>query len=321
MKFLAAVCAFTLFLGSRAADFMSAMNTRFEFAGVEQARHVLTNRDDFVIRLSPFDRAARLKTSADVSESQFLAFVATNILAFEPSEISLIKRGLAKLKPNLHALKVNWPESIQFIKTTGREEGDAAYTRANAIVFPRSKLRPGGSESIEDLIAHEIFHVLSRHDSTVKEKLYGAIGFHKCDELVFPPSLVRITNPDAPRNDHWIALTTNGKTVPAIPILFADPARYDIKRGGEFFSYLQFKFLVVQTNGATAIKYDTAKPILLDPAQAEGFFTQVGQNTQYIIHPEEILAENFKLLVTGNKKVRSPEILSEMKSILNSPGQ
>ena len=46
-----------------------------------------------------------------------------------------------------------------------------------------------------------------------------------------------------------------------------------------------------------------------------GFFDQVGTNSQYIIHPEEILADNFALLVTGDGKIRLPEVLSRMTDI------
>jgi len=43
------------------------------FASVETARSVLTNRDEFISALSPFDRAARLKTGRVVEEAEFLA--------------------------------------------------------------------------------------------------------------------------------------------------------------------------------------------------------------------------------------------------------
>ena len=316
MKILFIAGSFALLFASYAADVTFGKSTQFQFATVDEGRHVLTNRDDFVSRLSAFDRSARLKTSATVGEEQFLAFVATNVLAFDDAEALVVKQSLERLKPKIEPFKLPWPESILLIKTTGKEEGDAAYTRANAIILPRSKLRPNSGESIEDLICHELFHVLSRNQPALKEKLYSAIGFHKCDELPFPPPLVRITNPDAPKNDHWISVKKDGPALSAIPILFAEPSKYDTRRGGEFFQYLRFKLLVVQTNPVTAVKFDEGTPLLLEPREAQGFFEQVGQNTQYIIHPEEILADNFKLLVTGRTNVKSPQILSKMKSIL-----
>ena len=48
------------------------------------------------------------------------------------------------------------------------------------------------------------------------------------------------------------------------------------------------------------------------------FYEQVGKNTGYIIHPEEILADNFALLILGNKKVKSPKIISELNKVLIS---
>jgi hypothetical protein len=316
MKLLLAVILSSPF--SSRAEVIFTPNTRFRFTSPDQARQVLTNRDDFIARLSSFDRAARLKTPSDVSESQFLAFVATNILAFTPDEISRVELGLEHIKPKIDALKLPWPELISFIKTTGAEEGDAAYTRANAIIFPRSKLASDSVEPMDALLAHELFHILSRHNPALKEKLYQAIGFNKCAELQFPPNLFRITNPDAPRNDHWIPLKMDGRNLTAIPILFADPPKYDPQIGGEFFRYLQFKFLVVQTNGLTGIDYQRANPVLLDPAHVRGFFEQVGQNTKYVIHPEEILADNFKLLITGAKNLHNPELLEKLHDILLS---
>ena len=47
-----------------------------------------------------------------------------------------------------------------------------------------------------------------------------------------------------------------------------------------------------------------------------GFTEQVGRNTDYIIHPEEILADNFALLVLNEHDVASPEILQKMREAL-----
>lgn len=51
--------------------------------------------------------------------------------------------------------------------------------------------------------------------------------------------------------------------------------------------------------------------------QVSGFFEQVGRNTNYVIHPEEILADNFSLLILGERRVPSPEILEKMQGILD----
>jgi hypothetical protein len=59
--------------------------------------------------------------------------------------------------------------------------------------------------------------------------------------------------------------------------------------------------------------------VVLDPADVPEYFTAIGLNTRYIIHPEEILADNFTLLVRGDSKVRTPRILEELKRVLAEP--
>ena len=62
--------------------------------------------------------------------------------------------------------------------------------------------------------------------------------------------------------------------------------------------------------------YDVAHPTLLDLDQVSGFYEQVGRNTDYIIHPEEILADNFKLLLVGKADVSSPDVLRRLRAVL-----
>lgn len=314
------VCLFGLLPGlGRGAEIALGKSGRIVFATVEEGRRVLTNRDDFVERLSPFDRAARLKTGEAVSEQSFLAFVATNVLAWTEAEKSLLESSLRTVQPRIEALRLPWPGRILLIRTTGNEEGAAAYTRANAIILPSSKLKAGKEGSLPALMCHELFHVLSRQNPELKDKLYAAIGFEKCRELDFPPGLIRITNPDAPKNDHCIRLKLDGNPVWAVPILHAKPAAYDPKRGGEFFQYLQFKLLAAEAKagaGPMSLVFDAANPRLVEVGQVEGFYEQVGRNSQYIIHPEEILADNFAMLVQASAAPASPEVLRKMREIL-----
>jgi hypothetical protein len=47
-----------------------------------------------------------------------------------------------------------------------------------------------------------------------------------------------------------------------------------------------------------------------------GLFEQIGRNTDYVIHPEEILASNFELLVTGAEGAPSPQVLERIREEL-----
>jgi hypothetical protein len=287
------------------------------FATPEQGREVLTTRDDFVTRLSPFDRAARLKTDREVSEEEYLEFVAEHVVAWTDEERETIAKALASLRPKLEPFAPLFPDRIDFVKTTGREEGDAAYTRGQAIILPASKVGAGGTQ-LERLIAHELFHVLSRHDPKLRDRLYATIGFEPCGEVALPKELEarKLTNPDAPVNRHAIKLTIEGETEWAMPVIFASQEKYDTERGGEFFHYLTLKLLVVDRTDPI-----TARPAkLVDIRQAQDFFDLVGQNTQYIIHPEEILADNFALWAIGEEGLASPEVVARMVEVLEGAG-
>ena len=264
--------------------------------------------------MSAFDRAARLKTDRAVTEAEYLAFVGANVLEWTDEERAALSAAVESVEKRLRALAVPIPADVVLIKTTGREEGGAAYTRANAIILPLSMLQPAGK--LEHLICHELFHILSRRNASLRERLYGAIGFKQCKEAVLPPDLAprRITNPDAPRNDHFIRVQLDGNEVAAVPVLFSRTPSYDAARGGEFFEYLQMQLLVAERVGDLARPDGSRKLVPLE--QVSGFYEQVGRNTSYIIHPEEILAENFAQLVLQQQDVRSPEIQEKLRRAL-----
>lgn len=278
------------------------------FANIDQARQILATRDTFVERMSPFDRAARLKTNRVVTETEYLAFAASAALGWEEAERRVISAAYDQVQAKIRALRLPLPPKIFVVKTTGQEEGGTVYTRQTAVMIPRSKV----GDNLPRLFAHELFHIASRANPALAERLYGIIGFTRCTEASYPATLAarKLTNPDAPRNDYCIGLTLDGRSVAATPILFSRAESYDPARGGEFFDYLQLGLLVRAEPGAAL---STEKVVGLQ--QVKGFFEQVGQNTQYVIHPEEILADNFALLVL-DMNVPSPAVLIGLRRAL-----
>ncbi|MGH7938734.1 MAG: hypothetical protein ACRD5Z_14905, partial [Bryobacteraceae bacterium] len=234
-----------------------------------------------------------------------------------------VEASVEGVRPLLRRFPLALPPTIQMIKTTGAEEGGAAYTRGTAIVLPEKELAKSQAE-LEKLICHELFHILSRHNPDLRERLYDAIGFAHCDEIEFPRELAsrKITNPDAPRNDHFIRLTLRGQEFLAVPILLSNAEVYNVSRGGEFFEYLNFQFLVMKKTSDPKrlnLVYENSAPKLVGLQTVSGFFEQVGRNTEYVIHPEEILADKFALLVLKEENVPSPQILHKMNTILAEP--
>jgi hypothetical protein len=295
---------------------VGAFAHEIELASIEQGRDVLGTRDDFVARLSPFDRAARLQSAGDVSEDEYLAFTRAAAREGTNDARARLMSAFTAIQPKLAELLPELGAPILLIKTSGQEEGGAGYTRANAVMLPQALT---DSRELEKLLAHEIFHVVSRNKPELKRALYAAIGFEPCGEIVLPPPLAarKMTNPDAPVNEHCIEVQVDGASVWAMPILLSRQERFDPAAGVPFFGYLTLSMLLVERDGASSrpLVRDGA-PVLVPFNRVSGLAGKIGRNTGYVIHAEEILASNFELLVQGAPNAPSPEVLERIRAVL-----
>lgn len=290
----------------------------FAFATVQEGQAVLTRRDEFIAAMSDFDRAARMKSDQAVSEPEFLAFLGRNVRAWSVPEADRLARVCRSVGDRLAGWNLPFPATVLLIKTTGDEEGQAAYTRQNAIILPEL-MASDAEPALEKLLLHELFHVLSRHQPELRKQLYAVIGFSPVDAIDYPAELRprRITNPDGYQTGWLIRVESQGRTWPTIPVLYATAEKYDARKGGEFFDYLAFKLLVVTNDsGRWQPRLEGGRPQLLDPQQVQGFFEQIGRNTGYVIHPDEILADNFARLISGDTHLETPRIATDLRRVL-----
>ena len=286
-------------------------NVVVSFASVEAGQKVLTNRDDFIAALSPFERAARMLTDQEVTEKTFLEFVGRNVRAWTPEETNRLTGVLQVVAKKLSSWHLPFPPTVWLIKTSGQEEINAFYTRQNAVIFPERLIRSANSE----IIVHELFHVLSRQNPELREKLYGIIGFSRINEVEAPEELRRRkwTNPDGVQDGWSITVTNQNQEVHVVPDLFA-PANFDYTRTVNPFGY--FKLMVVTNGGGHwAPGLVDGHSQLLPVREVQGFYEQVGRNTRYLIHPDEILADNFVLMINGGTSLPTPRIVAEMKKV------
>ena len=164
--------------------------------------------------------------------------------------------------------------------------------------------------------------MLSRNAPERRNALYAIVGYRDCGPLKWPPELAarRITNPDAPDDRYCITLQRGGAPLTFYPVIFAKEEVFDPALPGTYLERLQFKLLAVMGVGTdwTPGRAGDAL-VMLDAANVPEYFTAIGLNTRYIIHPEEILADNFILLVRGERNLPTPKILSELKRVLADP--
>jgi hypothetical protein len=296
--------------------------TVIEFADERRGAKELGAKDIFSGSLSPFDRAARMQTDKPVSQDDFLSFVSAQAIAWKPEETTRLESIIGSISNKIAPYVLNFPAKVLLVKTTGKEEGGAAYCRNNdLIVFPQSKLT-GSSEKLEGTLIHELFHILSRNNPHLRDSLYEIVGFNACSEIELPEPLKprKITNPDAPTIGHYVEVMVGDKTLPAVPVLFSNQASYDVASGKSFFAYLKFQLLVIERAGERwQPQYRENEPWLVDVSEVKGFHEKIGRNTGYIIHPEEVLADNFVHLVNGKRDLPTPQIIDKMRRLLSKP--
>ena len=307
---------FALSQAATLADEALAKGWRIHFATVEEAKAILAQRDVYIEGLSPFERAAKIKKAGPVSTGQFIEFIQGQALEWSNEDKARVREVIAAAKPKLAKFAKHLPRRITLIKTTGKDEGAAPYTRGTSIILPNR--RAGQSaKGLERLFYHELFHIISRRNIRLRDELYKIIGYKKCGVVSLPGDMMprRISNPDAPVVEHCIRVSKDGVSHWVAPVLFSRTPKYDPKVGGTFFRYLEFRLMAIDRKSAKATLKD-GKPLLLKPDGVEGFYEQIGRNTGYIIHPEETLANNFVHLMTGRHGLKNPEIPEQIEKLL-----
>jgi len=306
------------------AQFTGFNGSVVRFATIEQGRKVLAADDEWVTATSEFQRSATMNVAPPISREDFLAFQSSVVLAWNTADELRWRAALEALAPAFNSLGLRLPAEVLLVNTTGQESANAPYTRANAVVLPGGR---GSSEGYSDaaLLAHELFHVLSRHDPALATRLYAAIGFEPTAPLVWPAAWLplRIANPDAPHHRHLMRTRVDGRDVALMPLLVASRTTLDRSKGETFFHVLDVRLVEVlpgAAGGPSTVVMRDGQPVWHAPCDARSYLERLGGNTGYIIHPEETMADNFAFLVTGSK-VRNPALVERIRSLLVAPAK
>ena len=175
---------------------------------------------------------------------------------------------------------------------------------------------------LQRILVHELFHIASRHAPALRSQLYALIGFRECPPIPLPPPLQqrKITNPDAPAVDCVTTVIHDGQPLHLTPVLLSRHSVDELPRGTTIFRELDFRLVRVEADGANwrvAGGQETAT--LFTPRELPEWQAQIGRNTQYIIHPEEILADNFVHLILPGEPLPDPWLIEKLSEFLRTP--
>ena len=257
---------------------------------------------------------AKMQVFREITVSDYLNHVKEQALDWNNELRELILGAIEEISNHLDLNPMPLPKEVHFVLTTGLDEGFAAYTRGSAIFLNERMIRNHGN--LTRLIAHELVHVATRNNGKWKDNLYSQIGFLPCDPPVFTPEFQKyvFSNPDAPRIEHALEVTYNGVKQKVAPIIYTSQENY---LGGNFFEYIEVGLFLLDGENATDYHMYPEEIRIIDFDDCQEFFENVGNNTNYLFHAEEILADNIADIYTNRLDYDSPEIIKEILQILN----
>lgn len=255
--------------------------------------------------LTKFDLMAKIRTlNEDLCETDYLENCCLYVRPWKADEIEYISQVVEEAAQRFSDLEISvtLPDTIYFVATTGWEEGGArGYTRGDTVFLNQRKIS-------RELVLHELFHIVSRFDVDKRDDMYETLRFIKCNELNYDEDN-RITNPDAPSLCHFVAFEY--KRQESFGAIIIRSSREYV--GGGFFSYVEKKILLLDERGGVfSPQIENGEFVFIDFADASGLYNRIGRNTAYNIHQEEICAEHFVALITGETELPDQQLVSDM---------
>lgn len=299
---------------------------------IQSAQQLQTDsKEGFFEKISTLDMKLQMgippdsTIAASVLRQHYPSFLAGQAMPFNAKDRVLLRATFEQAYAFCDSLNPGLlPDTVLVGKMQTDSFGPSVFfTRERAIFIPRNELYEG-NRTLLPVMLHELFHIISRYNPALRTELYALIGYQRLHApLHFPKPLLeqRLLNPDGISHDYAIELAdATGQTKHYISVITADTnSTYPEKR---YFDYIDFRLYPLLP---TDTGY-TVQPQGVQPEAAPGFFEQIGDNTGYIIHPDEILADNFVLLVLRHANIkgygnrprskRGESLLQQMERIL-----
>lgn len=248
--------------------------------------------------------------SRDTLLREYLAFLASEPLDFTAGDEEFLRKIIHDMYSTVAGVNPGiLPDTLRLIRSKENHYGQGVwYTRENCIIIPEGELASKNVASFTTTMFHELFHVYSRLNPEKSRALYKSIGFEPVGlgNLVLPDKLGEriLHNPDGVDYAQKIELKqADSSIIPAIPVIWSNHNGYTPQKKS-FFNYVEFNLypLVKGENGKWTVQ--VAADGLSSPINVQeqaDFFRQIRENTGYIIHPDEVLADNFAYIMRERK--------------------
>ncbi len=298
---------------------LSKGRTQIVFAETETAKSLLLHdpQEGYFERVQKTDIGIQLDTCLPESLPREEAVrmlrmsLESDLVPFTEKETQMLRSQLGIIRQWCSDFQADlMPDTLYLIKIRGSHYGAGTfYTRGKAIVVPGPAIQNPNLASLRRTLMHELFHIYSRYHPQKKKALYELIGFEKvADTLSWPRSLSErvLLNPDG--MDQRFAIQLDETEQYAIPLLLSQDSCF-VKGKTGYFAYARLKLVPLSLEKEKRLATPSAES-RLNYSDYPSFLEQISDNTSYIIHPDEIMADNFALLMTSRY---DPDHLGDFK--------
>ena len=293
---------------------------RYRFATQAEGRQLLLANTEYYNSLTQADIDWRMRRSGATLD-ELKNFAWNSVCDFTDEDKVTIGKAVAFVESKLHDMGASLPfpqDDIVFIKTTMEEESDAgAYTHKTEIYVGERLI--GLYESnplyLYELIAHELFHTLTRNSPEFRRQMYSLIGFTATGtDYVFAPAIreMILTNPDVEHFDSYAEFTINGvkRNCTWLSLYTKTWAEASAIAGerASFFNFYQGVLVPIDELG-----------VYYPASEVPDFWDVVGRNTNYVFAPEESMADNFAYAVVygpNGRDYQTPELITQIIDLL-----
>ncbi len=292
----------------------------YSFATKEEGIDLLMSNTEYYDGFTQNDLDYKMQKKG-ASMDEYLDFAKDQVLDFTEEEKAVIDRIMSEIEDIISENGYVLPEldPIVFINTTQKEEcGAAAYTHGTQIYFNAKWFTdPEIGDFATVVMAHELFHCLTRSNPDFRKEMYRLIGFTVQDEdFILPPSALEyyISNPDVEHHNAYATFTIGGEKVDCFTAFLT--TKHFEKAGDSFFDYC-----------TTALIPIDGSDVYYTLEDASDFYDVFGKNTGYVIDPEECMADNFSYaLIYGaegkdGKGYETPEIIEGILNYMTGDGE
>lgn len=311
----------------------AAAPLRYRICSAEEGRAYFAS-DKFHEQMTPFTINLCLDKE-DATYEEWMERNLANIRDAREDMQLMLDSIAAEHSAVLDSLGITLPieQEIEFVDLDFKDFGNAGgctsashiYVNLDHIRRSRNRCKTGWQARYNELLWHELWHVISRNNPELRRRMYELIGFQILPDEICIPEEIRngiIFNPDVERHDAYGTFTIGGQPTDCLLLLYSPSSEY--VTGKTINDYLvgnrAYYMLALDKDTHQPLRNADGSWALHHVTEATDFKEIMSNgNTSYCDDPEECIADNFAFaMLCVDRLFKNPSMLDAIREILRA---